>query len=120
MNEMDQILMREHHLENETLSLKAKGLFSIMLLQEPTWNFTVRNLAELSRDGIEAVGNAVRELEKATMWSGTGNTVRKGISAECVIYCTEPHVRENRHRKITSRKTKSSCDKRLVGPFFVA
>ena len=56
MNEMDQILMREHHLENETLSLKAKGLF---------WNFTVRNLAELSRDGIEAVGNAVRELEKA-------------------------------------------------------
>ena len=36
MNEMDQILMREHHLENETLSLKAKGLFSIMLLQEPT------------------------------------------------------------------------------------
>lgn len=28
MNEMDQILMREHHLENETLSLKAKGLFS--------------------------------------------------------------------------------------------
>ena len=34
MNEMDQILMREHHLENETLSLKAKGLFSIMLLQE--------------------------------------------------------------------------------------
>ena len=65
MNEMDQILMREHHLENETLSLKAKGLFSIMLLQEPTWNFTVRNLAELSRDGIEAVGNAVRELEKA-------------------------------------------------------
>lgn len=26
MNEMDQILMREHHLENETLSLKAKGL----------------------------------------------------------------------------------------------
>ena len=76
MNEMDQILMREHHLENKlpmdehhlqnkTLSLKAKGLFSIMLLQEPTWNFTVRNLAELSRDGIEAVGNAVRELEKA-------------------------------------------------------
>lgn len=31
MNEMDQILMREHHLENETLSLKAKGLFSIIL-----------------------------------------------------------------------------------------
>ena len=24
MNEMDQILMREHHLENETLSLKAR------------------------------------------------------------------------------------------------
>ena len=120
MNEMDQILMREHHLENETLSLKAKGLFSIMLLQEPTWNFTVRNLAELSRDGIEAVGNAFVSWRKPAMWSGTGNTVRKGISAECVIYCTEPHVRENRHRKITSRKTKSSCDKRLVGPFFVA
>lgn len=65
MNGMDQILMREHHLENETLSLKAEGLFFIMLLQEPTWNFTVCNLPELSRDGIEAVGNAVCELEKA-------------------------------------------------------
>ncbi len=94
MNEMGQILMRDHYLENETLSLKTKGLFSIMLIQEPTWNFTVRNLAELSRDGIEAVGNAVRELEKAGY--------------------------VERHRKITSRKTKSSCDKRLVGPFFVA
>ena len=31
MNEMDQILMREHHLENETLSLKAKGLFSMSI-----------------------------------------------------------------------------------------
>ena len=65
MNETGKILMREHYLENETLSLKAKGLFSVMLLQEPTWNFTVRNLAELSWDGIEAVGNAIRELEKA-------------------------------------------------------
>ena len=32
MNEMDQILMREHHLENETLSLKAKGLFSKLMM----------------------------------------------------------------------------------------
>ena len=32
MNDMDQILMREHHLENKTLSLKAKGLFSTPIL----------------------------------------------------------------------------------------
>ena len=68
MNEMGQILMRDHYLENETLSLKAKGLFSLMLdkmKEVPDWNFTIRNLAELNKDGIEAVGNAVRELEKA-------------------------------------------------------
>ena len=68
MNEMGQILMRDHYLENETLSLKAKGLFSLMLdkmKEVPDWNFTIRNLAELNKDGIEAVGNAVRELEQA-------------------------------------------------------
>lgn len=59
------LLVTAHHLENESLSLKAKGLFSIMLSKPPDWKFNIRNLAELSRDGIEAVGNAVRELEEA-------------------------------------------------------
>ena len=55
---------------------------------------------------------------KPDMWSGTGNTARKGTSAECAIYCTEHRVRENRHRKSTSRKNKSDLDKRLMGPLF--
>lgn len=68
MRQIDKTPGDDHHLQNKTLSLKAKGLFSLMLdktQKTPNWNFTIRNLAELNRDGIEAVGNAVRELEQA-------------------------------------------------------
>lgn len=68
MQRNDQTSSEKHHLRNKNLSLKAKGLFSQMLdkvKEMPDWNFTIRNLAELNRDGIGAVGNAVRELEQA-------------------------------------------------------
>lgn len=47
------------------LSLKAKGLLSMMLSLPDSWNYTTRGLAAICKEGVDAIGSAVRELEKA-------------------------------------------------------
>jgi len=57
--------MCNYHLRDKTLSLKAKGLLSMMLSMPEEWNFSTRGLAAICKEGVEAVGNALKELEKA-------------------------------------------------------
>ena len=56
-------VMSNHHLKNKDLSLKAKGLLSLMLSLPEDWNYNIRGLASLSRDGIDSVRSAIKELE---------------------------------------------------------
>ncbi len=48
---------------NRSLSLKAKGLMSLILSLPENWQFTVKGLAQLSKDGQDSVRSALRELE---------------------------------------------------------
>ena len=57
--------MSNHHLRNEKLSLKAKGLLSMMLSLPENWNYTTRGLAAICKEGVDAIGGALRELETA-------------------------------------------------------
>ena len=59
----DYTVMSNHHLRNANLSLKAKGLLSMMLSLPEDWNYNIRGLASLSRDGIDSVRSAIKELE---------------------------------------------------------
>ena len=61
----DYTVMANHHLKNKALSLKAKGLLSIMLSLPETWNYTTRGLAAICREGVDSISSALRELEKA-------------------------------------------------------
>ena len=56
-------VMSNHHFKNKDLSLKAKGLLSLMLSLPEDWNYNMRGLASLSRDGIDSVRSAIKELE---------------------------------------------------------
>ena len=56
-------VMSNHHFKNKDLSLKAKGLLSLMLSLPEDWNYNIRGLASLSRDGIDSVRSAIKELE---------------------------------------------------------
>lgn len=60
----DYTIMTNHHLRNRDLSLKAKGLHSLMLSLPEEWNYTLSGLVKLSRDGKDAVMSALKELEK--------------------------------------------------------
>lgn len=61
----DYTVMSNHHLRNGALSLKAKGLLSMMLSLPDDWNYTTRGLAAICKEGVDAIGGALRELEAA-------------------------------------------------------
>lgn len=56
-------VMSNHHLLNPALSLKAKGLMSYMLSRPDDWDFTIDGLARLNKEGTDAIGRILRELE---------------------------------------------------------
>ena len=55
--------MSTRHLRDTRLSLKAVGLFSIILSLPPEWTFSIAGLAAITRDGIATVRAALNELE---------------------------------------------------------
>ena len=58
-------VMSNHHLRNHALSLKAKGLLSQMLSLPEDWDYTLQGLAQINKESIDAIREAVRELECA-------------------------------------------------------
>ena len=64
-------VMSNQHLRDKRLSLKAKGLLSLMLSLPEDWDYTTKGLARICKDGVDSICTTVRELE------GTGYIVRK-------------------------------------------
>lgn len=60
----DYTVMSNHHFRNRNLSLKAKGVMSLMLSLPDDWDYTVAGLATLSKDGLDSVRSALKELER--------------------------------------------------------
>lgn len=60
----DFTVMSNHHLRNTKLSLKAKGLLSLMLSLPEGWDYTTKGLAHICRDGVDSISTAIRELEQ--------------------------------------------------------
>lgn len=72
-------VMSNHHLTNGNLSLKAKGLLSLMLSLPEEWDYTIKGLAVICKEGVDSIGAAIKELEE-----------------EC--YITRQRVRDTRGR----------------------
>ena len=60
----DYTVMSNHHLRNTNLSLKAKGLLSLMLSLPENWDYTTKGLARICKDGVDSICAAVRELKE--------------------------------------------------------
>ena len=86
----DYTVMSNHHLRNANLSLKAKGLLSMMLSLPEDWNYTTRGLAKICKEGVDAIGAALRELEGSRLYCAASETAMTGRDAsadtEYVIY----------------------------------
>ena len=56
--------MSNYHLKDKNISLKAKGLLSLMLSLPENWDYTLRGLATINKESIDAIRTAVLELEE--------------------------------------------------------
>ena len=85
-------VMSNHHLRNKELSLKAKGLMSQMLSLPENWDFTLAGLAHINREKIDAIREAIKELERAGYIVRSRKRDEKGRlqSADYVIYEQPP------------------------------
>ena len=81
-------VMSNHHLRNRELTLKAKGLLSQMLSLPEDWDYTLAGLSHINREKIDAIREAVRELERAGYIVRSRERDEKGRlrGAEYVIY----------------------------------
>lgn len=81
-------VMSNHHLRNPDLSLKAKGLLSQMLSLPEEWDYTLKGLSQINREGIDAIREAIRELERAGYVTRTRVRNEKGQlgAADYVIH----------------------------------
>ena len=62
-NTKDFTVMSNHHLKNKDLSLRSKGLLSFMLSLPEDWDYSLKGLATLNKEGIDAIRSAINELE---------------------------------------------------------
>ena len=69
----DYTTISNYHLRDKGLSLKAKGLLTMILALPEDWNFTIRGLSAICKEGVESIGTALKELEKG------GYLVRKRV-----------------------------------------
>lgn len=60
----DYTVMSNHHLRDMSLSLKAKGLLSLMLSLPENWDYTMKGLSRICKDGIDSISGGIRELEE--------------------------------------------------------
>ena len=71
-------VMSNYHFKEKDMSLKAKGLLSLMLSLPDTWDYSISGLVKLSKDGKDSVMTALAELEKFGYLTRTQLTNSKG------------------------------------------
>ena len=57
-------VMSNHHLMNRNLSLKAKGLLSVILSLPEGWDYSIAGLAAISKEKESSINTALKELKE--------------------------------------------------------
>ncbi|MCD7854266.1 MAG: helix-turn-helix domain-containing protein [Clostridiales bacterium] len=80
--------MSNYHLFDKKLSFKAKGLLSFMLCVPDTWEFSVKGLAAMAKDGIDSITTSLKELENSGYIERYRSRNEKGqvTGTEYIIY----------------------------------
>ena len=110
-------VMSNHHLRNEALTLKAKGLLSQILSLPETWDYTLKGLSHINRESIDAIRTAVLELEEAgyiTRHQGRDNK-GKMAAIEYTIY-EQPGGMVEQQAQLATRPQPELCYPILENP----
>lgn len=74
----DYTVLSNFHFKEKKMSLKAKGLLSLMLSLPDDWNYSIAGLVSLSKDGKDSVMATLAELEKFGYLNRIRTTNSKG------------------------------------------
>ena len=113
-------VMSNHHLRNKELTLKAKGLLSQMLSLPEDWDYTLAGLSQINREKIDAIREAIKELERAGYIVRSRERDEKGRlrGADYVIY-EQPHTEPTPDLPTLENPTLDSPSYILLFPFLL-
>lgn len=57
-------VMSNHHLQHKELTLKAKGLLSVILSLPENWDYTLEGLASICKESYSTIKNTIDELKE--------------------------------------------------------
>lgn len=57
-------VISNEHLRNRDMSLKAKGLMTLMLSLPPTWDYSIGGLVAICKESHTSIRSAIKELEE--------------------------------------------------------
>ena len=60
----DYTIMSNHHLRDKNLSLKAKGLLSVMLSLPDAWNYSIPGLCAILKENETSIKSTIKELKE--------------------------------------------------------
>lgn len=114
-------VMSNHHLKNRSLSLKAKGLFSVILSLPEEWDYTLGGLAAISKESLDAIRTAINELESFGYLHREQLRDERGRLAhnEYLVYeCPEnnPHHSPDNTEKTDTVKSGAKAENRSAKP----
>lgn len=91
----DYTTMSNYHLRDTNLSLKAKGMLSLMLSLPEDWDYSVRGLEQICKEAKNTINDVLKELEQ------NNYLVRKRIYTNGKISDWEYNIfeRNDLHRK---------------------
>lgn len=91
-------VMSNHHLRNKEMSLKAKGLMSLMLSLPPAWDYSIGGLVAICKESHTSIRSAIKELEENNYLIRERKNNEKGYFIyEYTLYeIPQPHT-ENQH-----------------------
>ena len=91
----DYTVMANHHLRNTALSLKAKGLLSLMLSLPEDWDYTLAGLSYINRGKKSTLSAKLSgSLKEPDIFSVQGSATRKDAcgGTDYIIYEQPPNL----------------------------
>ena len=104
-------VMSNYHLRDTRLTLKSIGLLSKMLSLTDEWDYTTRGLAAICKEGVDAIGAALKELETR------GYLIRRQIrDSKGRITDTEYTIYESPHTPLPDTASPDTENPDMVKP----
>lgn len=101
-------VMSNYHFKEKGMSLKSKGLLSLMLSLPDSWDYNISGLVRLSKDGKDSVMSALAELESFGYLKRERTKGEDGKFSGIIYHIFEAPQRENQVAEKANSDKKNS------------